>query len=154
MDYSSVLNKKNILITGGTGSFGQIGNVNGLVNITSSKDEIVLDSGSNISWAYRLGSLKGLDFDGTLYGSKHSGSMVVGTPPKFFYEATCSVAQDSTLKRGVQKTILNWKPRWDSKSAVEHTIKWYSNFYKNTPANQLIVDDLKKYISRKTIKSF
>jgi len=44
------------------------------------------------------------------------------------------------------KTILNWKPRWDSKSAVEHTIKWYSNFYKNTPANQLIVDDLKKYL--------
>ena len=122
----------------GTGSFGHIGNVNGLVNITSSKDEIVLDSGSNISWTYRLGSLKGLDFDGTLYGSEHSGSMVVGTPPKFFYEATCSVAQDSTLKRGIQKTILNYSSSLDevtnqpyvySSSLVTSDIKpWYDEF--------------------------
>ena len=97
-----------------------------------------MDSGSNISWTYRLGSLKGLDFDGTLYGSEHSGSMVVGTPPKFFYEATCSVAQDAPLKRGVQKTILNYSSSLDevtnqpyvySSSLVTSDVKpWYDEF--------------------------
>jgi CDP-glucose 4,6-dehydratase len=44
------------------------------------------------------------------------------------------------------KTILNWKPRWSSEIAVEYTIKWYTQFYKNISANQLIIGDLKKYL--------
>ena len=98
-----------------------------------------MDSGSNISWTYRLGSLKGLDFDGTLYGLEHSGSMVVGTPPKFFYDVTCLVTQDSTLKRGIQKTILNYSSSLDevtnqpyvySSSLVTSDVKtlWYDEF--------------------------
>jgi len=44
------------------------------------------------------------------------------------------------------KNILNWKPRWSSENAVIHTIKWYTKFYKNISANQLIINDLKKYL--------
>jgi CDP-glucose 4,6-dehydratase len=40
---------------------------------------------------------------------------------------------------------LNWKPVLDAKTAVERTINWYKNFYKNTTATELMESDIKYY---------
>jgi CDP-glucose 4,6-dehydratase len=47
------------------------------------------------------------------------------------------------------KNILNWTPKWSTEDSVEHTINWYKDFYNNIPANDLIINDLKKYLKQK-----
>jgi len=44
------------------------------------------------------------------------------------------------------KVILNWTPKWNAETAIEHSIKWYRGFYNNISANDLITNDLKYYL--------
>lgn len=46
------------------------------------------------------------------------------------------------------KKELNWKPVLDAHTAVERTINWYKNFYKNTTATELMESDIKYYQSK------
>jgi hypothetical protein len=45
-------------------------------------------------------------------------------------------------------TDLNWKPVLNAQSAVELTINWYKNNYKNKSARELMESDIKYYQSK------
>ena len=51
------------------------------------------------------------------------------------------------LKLDISKVIkdLNWKPVLNAQLAVELTINWYKNYYKNTSANELMESDIEYY---------
>jgi CDP-glucose 4,6-dehydratase len=53
------------------------------------------------------------------------------------------------LKLDISKAIkdLNWKPVLNAQLAVELTINWYKNYYKNISAHQLMESDIKYYQS-------
>ena len=54
------------------------------------------------------------------------------------------------LKLDITKatTELNWKPVFNAQTAVELTINWYKNYYKNISANELMESDIKYYQSK------
>jgi CDP-glucose 4,6-dehydratase len=54
------------------------------------------------------------------------------------------------LKLDITKAIteLNWKPVLNAQSAVEITINWYKNYYKNITATELMESDIKYYQSK------
>ena len=40
---------------------------------------------------------------------------------------------------------LNWKPKWNSKSALNLTMLWYKDYYEGINPNSLIVNEIEKY---------
>lgn len=42
---------------------------------------------------------------------------------------------------------LNWKPVWDSKTAISTTVNWYKNFYSGIAVADLVSKDLGTYIA-------
>ena len=56
-------------------------------------------------------------------------------------------AQSLRLNTSKSKIKLNWSPKWTCKVAITNTMNWYVNYYKKNSANQLIQNDLKKYIN-------
>ena len=54
------------------------------------------------------------------------------------------------LKLDITKatTELNWKPVFNSQTALELTINWYKNYYNNTTATELMESDIKYYQSK------
>ena len=55
------------------------------------------------------------------------------------------------LKLDISKAIkeLNWRPIVNAQSAVERTINWYKNFYKNIPSDKLMESDIEYYQRKK-----
>ncbi len=53
------------------------------------------------------------------------------------------------LKLDISKAVneLNWMPKLNAQTAVERTINWYKNYYKNIPAAQLMDLDIEYYQS-------
>jgi len=47
------------------------------------------------------------------------------------------------------KNILNWTPKLCTEDSIEYTLNWYKDFYSNIPAKDLIINDLKKYLTLK-----
>jgi CDP-glucose 4,6-dehydratase len=57
----------------------------------------------------------------------------------------------SILKLNISKaeSELDWKPKWNSEEAIEHTIKWYKNsLNKNCDIMELCIADIKEYLSK------
>jgi CDP-glucose 4,6-dehydratase len=54
------------------------------------------------------------------------------------------------LKLDISKALneLNWKPVFNAQSAIERTIKWYKNYYNNTPPSDLMESDIEYYQSK------
>ena len=54
------------------------------------------------------------------------------------------------LKLDISKATkdLNWKPVLNAQSAIELTINWYKNYYKNISAYELMESDIKYYQSK------
>lgn len=54
------------------------------------------------------------------------------------------------LKLDISKAVkeLNWTPILNAQTAVERSINWYKNFYKNIPADQLMELDIEYYQSK------
>jgi len=50
------------------------------------------------------------------------------------------------LKIEKAKTILDWKPKWNSETSIEKTLNWYKGYYNGTGVSQLIETDIKNYI--------
>ena len=53
------------------------------------------------------------------------------------------------LKLDINKVLieLNWKPIFNANTAIERTIKWYKDYYNNTPAINLMESDIEYYQS-------
>ncbi len=51
------------------------------------------------------------------------------------------------LRLDISKALrdLNWKPKFDSKNAIERTITWYKDFYNGKSATELIKSDIQYY---------
>ncbi len=47
------------------------------------------------------------------------------------------------------KKILKWTPKLSAEDSIEYTLNWYKGFYSNSPAKDLIINDLKKYLTLK-----
>jgi CDP-glucose 4,6-dehydratase len=45
------------------------------------------------------------------------------------------------------KSILQWKPKFDSKTTIEKTVDWYKSFYDGVSANDLIKNDINSYLN-------
>ena len=63
------------------------------------------------------------------------------------------------LKLDISKATkdLNWKPVLNAQSAIELTINWYKNYYKNISAYELMESDIKYYqskINEKKLRNF
>lgn len=71
-----------------------------------------------------------------------------GLKLKIIIEDDLSNKESKFLQLDISKSkkVLNWKPKWNAKNSVEYTINWYRAFYKKTPANKLIINDLKLYL--------
>ena len=53
------------------------------------------------------------------------------------------------LKLDISKAIaeLEWKPKWNAKRAIHHTINWYNGTVKGLKSEQLIKNDLEAYLA-------
>ncbi|MBL6590157.1 MAG: CDP-glucose 4,6-dehydratase [Flavobacteriaceae bacterium] len=63
-----------------------------------------------------------------------------------FEESPLIEAQCLMLNISKAKKELNFKPKWNSEKAIERAFKWYLNFNNASYSNQLIENDLNKYI--------
>jgi CDP-glucose 4,6-dehydratase len=51
-----------------------------------------------------------------------------------------------SLDSSKSRKILGWSPKYDSKSAIAETAKWYSHFEKSGNAYELIQDSIERYL--------
>ncbi len=70
-------------------------------------------------------------------------SITYNTPPQYDIPHEAKLLRLDCTKA---KTILNWRPVWNTDTAIENTILWYKNFHDHHTLNTEI--DLRNYITK------
>lgn len=67
---------------------------------------------------------------------------LVHQPKQDMHEANTLLLDISKVRQ-----FLNWRPKWDSESAIKNTTLWYKKFHKGGTAKELIKTDIENYCS-------
>lgn len=66
------------------------------------------------------------------------------------FEENNSKKEAKYLSLNIEKAKykLNWKPKWNSKIALEHTLNWYKDFYNDNDASLLLKNEILSYLKK------